>query len=114
TNNTCFLTREDYEAHEARVCIHAGEILADPRRVKKYTDQQYLRSPAEMQTLFADIPEALENTVEIARRCTVKLSLGKSILPACQVPENYDSETWLAKSAATGLAARLARRPPAD
>ena len=55
-------------AHEARVCIHQGRVLDDPRRPRDYIDQQYLKSPEEMAALFADIPEALENSVEIARR----------------------------------------------
>ena len=71
-----FLAPGDFDAHEARVCIHDGTPLADPARARRYTPQQYLRSAAEMQALFADIPEALENSVEIARRCSVMLKLG--------------------------------------
>ena len=69
TNDVRFLVSSDYEAHEARVCIHGGWTLNDTRRQKNYTEQQYLRSPDEMAQLFADIPESLINTVEIAKRC---------------------------------------------
>ncbi|HLA74551.1 MAG TPA: PHP domain-containing protein, partial [Gammaproteobacteria bacterium] len=81
TNDVCFLTPSDFEAHEARVCIHEGRTLADPRRPHHYSEQQYLRSPAEMTELFGDIPEALENSWEIARRCNLELRLGQNYLP---------------------------------
>ncbi len=68
TNDVRFLGRDEFEAHEARVCIHEGALLADPARPRRYSEQQYLRSPDEMAKLFADLPEALENTVEIAQR----------------------------------------------
>ncbi len=82
TNNVRFLLREDFDAHEARVCIHGGNILADPRRPKKYTEQQYFRTQAEMVALFADLPAALENTVEIAAAAPFILTLGKNYLHA--------------------------------
>ena len=68
TNEVCFLSRDDFEAHEARVCIQEGRTLADQRRTRRYSNQQYLRSPEEMASLFQDFPQALENAVEIARR----------------------------------------------
>ena len=71
TNDVRFLAPEEFEAHEARVCIGDGRTLDDPRRLRAYSDQQYLRSTKEMAELFSDIPEALENSVEIARRCSV-------------------------------------------
>lgn len=77
TNEVRFLKADDFEAHEARVCIHNGQLLADPRRKKNYTNQQYLRSPAEMTQLFADLPDALANTVEIAKRCTLAIPVGQ-------------------------------------
>ncbi len=76
TNDVRFLTPAQFESHEARVCIHDGALLADAGRVRRYTRQQYLRTPQEMAALFADIPEALANTVEIARRCSLVLKLG--------------------------------------
>ena len=68
TNNVRFLDKEDFEAHEARICIHDGYTLNDPRRPRRYTEQQYLRSSTDMATVFSDIPEALTNTLKIAQR----------------------------------------------
>ncbi len=76
-----FQERDDFEAHEARVCIHAGMVLTDPQRERKYTEQQYFRTQEEMVQLFADIPEALQNSVEIAKRCNVTFKLGINLLP---------------------------------
>ena len=86
TNDVRFLAPDDFEAHEARVCIHGGWVLEDHRRPRQYSEAQYLRSQQEMQELFADIPEALANTVEIAKRCNLELTLGKSFLPNFPVP----------------------------
>ena len=81
TNDVRFLDPEDFEAHEVRVCINDRRTLDDPRRPRTYSEQQYLRSPEEMLELFSDLPEALENTVEIAKRCNLELQLGKPFLP---------------------------------
>ena len=107
-NDVRFLAREDFEAHEARVCIHDGRTLDDPRRPRLYSEEQYLRTPEEMADLFSDIPEALENTLEIARRCTLELSLGTNVLPDFPVPEGMDVESYLRAQAAEGLERRLA------
>ena len=107
SNDVRFLTRDDFEAHEARVCIQEGRVLDDPRRPRLYSEQQYLKSPAEMAELFADLPEALENSVEIARRCNLTLELGKNYLPAFPVPEGHTVESFLRAQAQAGLAARL-------
>lgn len=107
TNDVCFLEREDFEAHEARVCIQEGVTLNDPHRPHLYTDQQYFRSPAEMQRLFADMPEALANTVEIAKRCNVTFLLGKSLLPHFAVPAGNTTESFLCVVAKQGLNERL-------
>ena len=107
TNDVRFLTSEEYEAHEARVCIHSGKILGDPHRIRHYSPQQYLRSTEEMHTLFEDLPEALENSLEIARRCTVELNLDKLILPQFPVPENLSTEDYLRQQAWDGLEERL-------
>ncbi|MBT6275485.1 MAG: DNA polymerase III subunit alpha, partial [Chromatiales bacterium] len=112
TNDVRFLAKEDFDAHEVRVCIHEGRTLADPRRPKTYRDQQYLRSPAEMAALFSDLPEAIENTVEIARRCTVELRLGETFLPDFEVPEGYTTDSWFSKAAQDGLGGRLERLLP--
>ncbi len=79
TNDVRFIHQKDFAAHEVRVCINQGRVLDDTRRPKDYTEQQYLRSTEEMQALFADIPEALENTVEIAKRCNLKLISGRKL-----------------------------------
>ena len=87
THPVQFPTAEDYEAHEARVCISDGEILGNQRRVRRFTRDQYFKSSAEMMALFADVPSALANTVEIARRCSLTLTLGKPQLPDFPTPE---------------------------
>ncbi|MGE3482273.1 MAG: DNA polymerase III subunit alpha [Gammaproteobacteria bacterium] len=109
TNDVRFLTPEDFEAHEARVCIHSGRTLEDPRRPRQYSAQQHLRTPAEMMELFADIPEALENSVEIARRCNLELSLGENVLPDFPTPAGMGADAYFAAEARTGLARRMQR-----
>src|SRR5690606_8723768 len=69
TNEVCFLERSEFEAHETRVCIAQGVTLDDPARPRNYSEEQYLKSAAEMERLFADLPEAIANTLEIAKRC---------------------------------------------
>ncbi len=107
TNDVRFLTPDEFEAHEARVCIQTGYVLADPGRPRLYSEQQYLRSPAEMAALFADLPEALENTVEIARRCHLALSLGDTHLPDYVVPGGAAPNDYLRTQSEEGLAARF-------
>lgn len=108
TNDVQFLDKEDFDAHEARVCIHEGYTLADPRRVKRYSPQQYLRSAEEMVELFSDLPSALANTVEISARCTVKLDLGNNYLPNFPIPEGSTVEHYLSHLSEQGLEERLA------
>ncbi|MCC2657839.1 MAG: polymerase subunit alpha [Panacagrimonas sp.] len=107
TNDVRFLERKDFEAHEARVCIAQGRVLADDKRPRDYTDEQYLKSADEMRTLFADLPEAIENTLEIARRCTLTLKFGTYHLPNYPVPEDHTTDTWLRDEAHRGLTERL-------
>ncbi len=107
TNDVRFIRREDYDAHEVRVCIHDGVVLDDPKRARRYSEQQYLRSPEEMVELFKDIPEAIQNSVEIARRCSLSLTLGKSVLPAYPVPSGMTTDDFLRAESAKGLALRL-------
>lgn len=107
TNDVRFLKQENFDAHEARVCIHDGRTLDDPRRPKLYSEQQYLRSPGEMMELFADIPEALENTIEIARRCNVTLTLGENFLPDFPVPAGMSMEEYFNQLSRDGLEKRL-------
>jgi DNA polymerase III subunit alpha len=82
-----FLAEADYEAHEARVCISEGEILGNARRVRKFTREQYFKSPEQMQALFAELPSAIANTAEIAKRCSITIELGKPKLPDFPTPE---------------------------
>jgi DNA polymerase III subunit alpha len=111
TNDVRFLTRAEFEAHEARVCIHDGAQLGDVSRAHRYSEEQYLKSPAEMAELFADAPELLANTLEIAKRCSLEIRLGASMLPAYPVPAGSSTEQFLREEAKRGLQARLAALP---
>ena len=102
-NNVCFLEKDDFEAHEARVCIQEGYTLNDPRRVKQHTAEQYLRTNEEMQKLFSDVPEALENTIKIAQRCNVELTLGEHFLPHFPVDTGETEDQRLINDAKAGL-----------
>jgi DNA polymerase-3 subunit alpha len=108
TNDVRFLTESDFEAHEARVCIHDGTQLADPARRRKYTHEQFLRAPAQMAERFADIPEAIANSVAIARRCSLPLRLGESRLPQFPVPSGESAEAHIRTISVTGLHERWA------
>ena len=108
TNDVRFIRKEDFEAHEVRVCIHDGRTLADPRRPRNYSEQQYLRTPEEMAEIFADIPEALENTVEIARRCNLSVRMGEYFLPDYPVPEGMTMAEYFCAESEKGLEERLA------
>ncbi|MGH8530579.1 MAG: DNA polymerase III subunit alpha [Nevskiales bacterium] len=119
TNDVRFLKTEEFAAHEVRVCIHEGFVLNDPRRPRRYSPQQYLKSPVEMAALFADLPEALANSVHIAARCNLELALGQNFLPDFPVPESHSAVTWLQQQAEQGLTQRLQelatrqpKRPP--
>ena len=109
TNDVRFPAASDFPAHEVRVCIHDGRTLDDPRRAHGYSDQQYLRTPAEMGEIFADIPEALENSVEIAKRCNLELTLGKSFLPDFPVPDGMTMAEFFTEESRKGLELRLER-----
>lgn len=111
TNDVHFLERTDFEAHEARVAIAQGCVLSDPNRAKAYHEFQYLRSEQEMCELFQDIPEALENSVEIAKRCNLELTLGKVFLPNFPVPQGCSSESYLTKVAHEGLNTKFSTIP---
>ena len=107
TNDVRFLKPEDFEAHEIRVCIHDGRTLDDPRRRRIYSPQQYLRTPEQMAELFSDLPEALSNSVEIAKRCTLDLSLGENYLPDFALPEGMTVEAYFSQQSYQGLEQRL-------
>jgi DNA polymerase-3 subunit alpha len=112
THPVQFLAPGEYRAHEARVCIADGEMLGNPRRVRRFTEQQWFRPQADMATLFADLPEALDNAVRIAERCSLPMELGKSRLPDFPTPDGLGIDDYLRRLAAEGLEARLATRFP--
>ena len=113
THDVRFLTRAEFDAHEARVCIHDGALLADPSRARRYSEEQYLKSPTEMVELFNDAPELLDNAVEVAKRCSLEIRLGSSMLPAYPVPSGSSIEDFLRTEAHQGLRARLNAAPAA-
>ncbi|MDX5328402.1 MAG: DNA polymerase III subunit alpha, partial [Marinobacter sp.] len=109
TNDVHFLQADDFEAHEARVCIGESRTLDDPRRDRRFSDQQYLRSAEEMIELFSDIPEAVENTVEIAKRCSVKVRMGEYFLPNYPIPDGMTMDDYFRHVSEEGLEMRLAK-----
>jgi DNA polymerase-3 subunit alpha len=116
THPVQFATADDFEAHEARVCISDGEMLANARRVRRFTREQYFKSGAQMQALFADIPSALANTVEIGRRCSLELVLGKPQLPDFPTPEvngkRMSPDEYFRHASLQGLEQRMAQLYP--
>ncbi len=107
TNDVRFMDADDFEAHEARVCIQSSRVLSDPKRPKNYSNQQYFKTAAEMAALFSDMPEALQNTVEIAKRCTVEMRLGEAFLPRFPLPDGVSTEKYFEEKSLAGLAFRL-------
>jgi len=107
THPVQFVGREDFRAHEARVCIAQGYTLSDQRRPKFFSPEQYFRTQAEMVDAFHDIPQALANSVEIAKRCSLAVELGKTRLPQFQTPDNMSLDEYLRSRAAAGLEQRL-------
>ncbi|OYY48268.1 MAG: DNA polymerase III subunit alpha [Methylophilales bacterium 28-44-11] len=107
-----FITPDDFMAHEARTCIAEGYMLADNRRPKHFTESQYFKTQADMQALFADMPEALTNSVEIAKRCNLNLTLGKNYLPDFPTPNQESLDTYLVQQSQVGLDMRLASLYP--
>ncbi len=107
SNDARFIDADGFEAHEARVCIASGRVLDDARRPRDYTAEQYLKSGDEMAALFADVPDALDNSVALAKRCNLELRLGTYYLPAFPVPDDETIESWLRSQAHEGLVKRL-------
>jgi len=107
-----FLKPEDFRAHEARVCIAQGEILSNPRRPRRFTEQQYFKTAQEMTELFADIPSAIRNSIRIAQRCNLTLELGKPKLPAFPTPDGMTLDDYLVHLSKEGLEKRLAHLFP--
>ncbi|HWP10586.1 MAG TPA: DNA polymerase III subunit alpha [Ramlibacter sp.] len=116
THPVQFTREDDYEAHEARVCIAEGEILGNQRRVRKFTREQYFKPQAAMEQLFADLPSAIANTLEIAKRCNLVLELGKPHLPDYPTPQvdgrRLPIEEYLRYASHEGLRQRLAQLYP--
>ncbi|QKK02440.1 MAG: DNA polymerase III subunit alpha [Pseudomonadota bacterium] len=109
SNDVRFLDAGDFFAHEARVCIHQGRLLDDKRRPRPYVDQQYFKRSDEMIALFDDLPVAIENTLHLARRCNLELTLGEYALPVFPLPDGESEDEYLRRKATEGLAARLER-----
>ena len=107
TNAVRFIHESDFAAHETRVCIREGVTLNDKRRAQEYTPQQYLRSPEDMTNIFKDIPEAIENSVEIYKRCNMELKLGDSYLPNFPIPDGIGLDDYFAQKSQAGLNERL-------
>ncbi len=112
THPVRFLEPDDFDAHEARVCIAEGELLANPKRVRRFTREQWFRPAADMLALFADVPSALANTLEIARRCNLTLVLGKPRLPDFPTPDGSPIEVYFRKASHQGLEGRLCHLYP--
>jgi len=114
THPVQFVRPQDYRAHEARVCIAQGYVLGDSRRPREFLPSQYFKTQAEMAELFADMPAALENSVEIARRCAFEFTLGKTRLPDFPTPKGESIEEFLREEARRGLEGRLATLYPEE
>ncbi len=112
THPVQFLSIDDFKAHEARVCIAEGYVLNDKRRVKQFTAQQYFKTQSEMSALFADLPEALQNSVEIAKRCNIALKLGKNYLPDFPTPNGESLDDFLRSESQRGLEQRVRQLYP--
>jgi len=112
THPVQFLEPDDFDAHEARVCIAEGETLANPRRPKRFTRDQHFKTQAQMEALFADLPSALANTLAIARRCSLTLVLGKPQLPDFPTPGGIPIEAYFRQASHEGLDKRLAALYP--
>lgn len=110
TGDVSFLSPDDFPAHEARVCIHQGDTLDDPNRPRRHQRGQYFQTADEITAAFSDVPEALENTVEIARRCHFLPKLGTTALPAFPVPEGMSEADYFRAQAQAGLQARFEQR----
>jgi len=111
TNDVNFLHREDFQIHEIRVCIHEGRVLSDNRRPRNFTEQQFFRSPQEMSELFRDIPEAIQNTGEIAKRCNYMMNLGDYFLPRFKVATSTTVDATLEEQARQGLGMKFEAHP---
>ena len=113
-NDVHFIEQDDFEAHEARVCIADGYVLGDDKRPKPYSPEQYFKTGEQMSELFSDIPSAIANTYEIAKRCNVSLQLGTYFLPDFPIPDGYTIDTYFEHLSRTGLEQRLNHLYPVE
>ncbi len=111
SNDVRFLSPDGFDAHEARVCIASGRVLDDPKRPREYGAEQYMKSAEQMAELFADVPDALDNTLALAQRCNLEMRLGTYFLPAYPVPDDETLDSWIRRQAHDGLVARLLKNP---
>ena len=111
TNDAHFRSAEDYEAHEARVCIATSAVLTDAKRQSPYSREQYLRTDQEMRELFSDLPELITNSAELAKMANLKLEFGKNFLPDYPVPQGKTVKQLLEEQTREGLAGRFAKHP---
>lgn len=114
SNDVRFLDPSGFDAHEARVCISTGRVLDDPKRPREYSAEQYMKSAEQMVELFADVPDAIDNTLALASRCNLELRLGEYALPAYPVPSNETLESWIRSQSHAGLVKRLEKNPLAS
>ncbi len=113
-NDVRFLQQDDFDAHEARVCIAGSYVLADPSRPQTYSDEQYLKTQEQMIQRFSDIPQVIDNTLRLATRCNVSLTLGINVLPDFPVPEGETIETFFRSESQRGLDQRLDKLFPIE
>ena len=111
SNDVRFLSPDDFDAHEARVCIASGRVLDDPKRPREYSAEQYMKSAEQMAELFADVPDAIDNTRALAQRCNIEMRLGTYFLPAYPVPDDETLDSWIRRQSHDGLKARLEKNP---
>jgi DNA polymerase-3 subunit alpha len=111
TNDVHYVHREDAKPHDHLLCIQTGKLLSETARLKFSTEEFYLKSPEEMAAIFPDFPEALSNTVDIARRCEVEIELDKVYLPSYQVPDAYDLNSYLEHLAREGVERHYGENP---
>src|SRR3989449_2947305 len=111
TNDCHYLKKEDFRPHELMLCLQTGKTISDPNRMKFDTDQLYVKSTDEVLAAFIEFPDAVTNTCRIADNCDLQLALNKTHLPQYKAPEGFTRETYLARLALEGLAARLTERP---
>ncbi len=111
SNDVRFLSPDGFDAHEARVCIASGRVLDDPKRPRDYSAEQYMKSGEQMAELFADVPDAIDNTVALAQRCNIEMRLGTYFLPAYPVPDDETLDSWIRSQSRAGLEERLQKNP---